>query len=664
MKKFAGIIAILGFITLGTGVLLLVASDASEGIVSEITNVAIADDGLPVVTFTLADSGGNPLSLDDIQSASFVIARIEEDPETGLTRYVNYFTREVEGAEYQFRGETLQPALASATQTTFEAGEGQFAEVEPGVYTYTFGQPLGDEYDPDLTHVVGAEVIRGPRNVAANPTFTFVPAGGEPSFTRLISSTETCNGCHRELEAHGGSRKRFEFCVLCHTSQNVDPESGNSLDAKVMIHRIHSGARLPSVAAGTPYYIIGFRQTVFDFSLGVWPQDTRNCTTCHAGPDGDRYMTAPNNAACSSCHDDVDASIALNHPGRPKSDELCAECHVPELVEFDEESIPGSHVIPRYSSQVRGVNLAILDVSGAAPGQSPTVTFAVTDNAGNPIAPLDMDYLAATFAGPTSDYTSRVTEVIFRAPSEEPPRVEDMGDGAFSYTFDFVVPEDASGTYALGLEGFVMEEIEGVEEPVRVPGFNPVTYVNLEGGDPIPRRQVVDRESCNACHDDLALHGTIRQNTEYCVLCHNPNGTDEGQRPEEALPPTSINFRVLIHRIHRGAGANQPLQVYGFGNRLFDYGAVRFPGELAACQTCHLEGTYDVLLSDLQPTVITQAGEVVSETLPARSVCTSCHDSAAAGGHAELQTTVGGIETCEVCHGPGREFDVVEVHDP
>jgi OmcA/MtrC family decaheme c-type cytochrome len=114
-----------------------------------------------------------------------------------------------------------------------------------------------------------------------------------------------------------------------------------------------------------------------------------------------------------------------------------------------------------------------------------------------------------------------------------------------------------------------------------VAGFNPVAYVNLEGGDPVPRRQVVDRELCNACHNDLALHGTIRQNTEYCVSCHNPNGTDEAQRPAEAMPPTSINFRVLIHRIHRGEEANQPLQVYGFGNNLIDFGEVRFPGNLA-----------------------------------------------------------------------------------
>jgi OmcA/MtrC family decaheme c-type cytochrome len=214
------------------------------------------------------------------------------------------------------------------------------------------------------------------------------------------------------------------------------------------------------------------------------------------------------------------------------------------------------------------------------------------------------------------------------------------------------------------MEGNVMETIEGVTDPVRDAAFNPVAYVNLDGGDPVPRRKVVDRDLCNACHKNLAVHGTNRQNTEYCVLCHNPNATDEAGRPAEAMPPTSINFRVLIHRVHLGDEANQPLQVYGGSGSLTDFSELRFPGVLSACTTCHLEGTYNVPTSALQPTVVTQGGTLISQTGPAQSVCTTCHDNQPAIGHAQLQTTSDGIETCTVCHGPGREFDVVNVHDP
>ncbi len=662
MKISASVILIFGLITLGAG-LALAAAGPSTGVVSEITNVTIGEDKLPVVTFTLNDTQGNPLNIKDVGGVSFLIARIEQDPDTKLTKYVNYFTHEVKGAEYQFKGKTMQPALASATQTMAESGKGKFAEVKPGVYTYTFAQALDDKYDPKLTHVVGGVIYRAQRTDAVNPIYTFVPAGGTPPVTRAISKTESCDSCHQDLAAHGGSRKRVELCVLCHTSQNVDPETGLTLDLKVMVHKIHSGKNLPSVKGGKPYYIVGHSQTVADFSTIAWPQDTRNCTTCHTGPDGDNYKTAPNNAACTSCHDDVDVSVALKHPGKPKTDALCAECHSADVKEFDQESIPGSHVIPNQSTQVKGVKLEIVSVSGMAAGQSPMVTFKVTNKAGEPIAPADMDYLAVTVAGPTTDYTTRVTETIFRKPSDKPPKVEDAGGGAFRYQLQFVAPKDTAGSFAIGMEGYVMEKIEGVKDPVRITGFNPVTYVNLGAGDPLKRRQVVDRTLCNACHKDLALHGTIRQNTEYCVLCHNTTGSDVSKVKDKSQIPTSINFRTMIHRIHRGDEAKQPLIIAGTNNPV-SFAEVRFPGNLAACTTCHVKDTYNNLqaLASRQPTVISsQDGTASREILPVQDVCTSCHDSPAAVGHAQLQT-VGKVETCEVCHGAGREFDVAKVH--
>lgn len=635
-----------------------------EGINSEITDVAIGEDQVPVVTFTLSDDNGSPLTIDDVESVRFLLSRIEVDDETGLTQYVNYFLRDSEGAEFNYGGETLQPAVDAQTQPTFEGGEGEFSELSAGEYSYTFAEPLGDDYAPDTTHVAGI-VVERPSDQVDNAVYTFVPSGDEVTTTRLISTTETCNNCHNELAFHGGSRKEYDVCVLCHTPQNIDPETGNSADFKVMIHKIHSGELLPSVEEGEPYYIVGFRQSIHDYSHVVWPQDTRNCETCHTGPDGDNYKTAPNNAACTACHDNVDATTALNHEGSPKTDAECIDCHTAEMIEFDDESIPGSHLIPINSAQLAGVNLEFVSVEGAAPGESPTVSFKVTNNNGEPIAPGDMDYLAVTLAGPTSDYLNRVTETIYRSGEDAPePNVEDLGDGVYSYTFEYAFPEDATGSYGVGLEGYVMETLDEVEDPVRVAGFNPVTYVALDGSEPVARRQVVDRENCNACHQDIKLHGTIRQNTEYCVMCHNPTASDIERRPEEELPPTSINFRILIHRIHSGGEAENPLVVYGFGGNAHDYSEVEFPGNLAECETCHVEGSYALPLpSGVQSTTISIEDEVVSELLPVQSVCTSCHDSDAARGHAEIQTASDDNETCVVCHATGREISVLDVHD-
>ena len=49
------------------------------------------------------------------------------------------------------------------------------------------------------------------------------------------------------LSAHGGARVEVQYCVMCHNPGTTDPYSGNTLDLKVMIHKIHTGNTLPSI---------------------------------------------------------------------------------------------------------------------------------------------------------------------------------------------------------------------------------------------------------------------------------------------------------------------------------------------------------------------------------------------------------------------------------
>ena len=113
-----------------------------------------------------------------------------------------------------------------------------------------------------------------------------------------------------------GAAWRSASCAI--TPQNVDPDTGNLLDLKVMAHKIHMGSSLPSVIAGTPYQIIGFQNSVNDFSKVVDPAMAQRCTVCHDQTTGaaqaTAYLTEPTRVACGSCHDDVNFATGANHP--------------------------------------------------------------------------------------------------------------------------------------------------------------------------------------------------------------------------------------------------------------------------------------------------------------------------------------------------------------
>ena len=113
-------------------------------------------------------------------------------------------------------------------------------------------------FDATATHTIG---IYGSRNLTAfnlgtnyaSTTYNFVPNGAKVTHINDQIKTASCNNCHDQLSAHGGSRRGLDMCVLCHNPQNLDPNTGNSFDAKVFFHKIHMGASLPSVMAGGTY---------------------------------------------------------------------------------------------------------------------------------------------------------------------------------------------------------------------------------------------------------------------------------------------------------------------------------------------------------------------------------------------------------------------------
>ena len=281
------------------------------GLTISVQSATIASDGTITATYTLSDPSGLPLDAAGVTtpgaiSLSFLAADIPQ----GQEQYVSYITRAATG-----------PVIPSNNQPAADSG-GTTIQVGPGKYTYTF-KTKATGFDPTATNTIG---IYGSRNLTvynlgtnyASTTFNFVPNGSPVVTTRDVIRDASCNRCHDQLSAHGGSRRGIALCVMCHTPQNIDPDTGNSLDLKVMAHKIHMGSSLPSVIGGKPYQIIGFQNSVNDFSTVVDPAMAQRCTVCHDQTTGaaqaTAYLTRPTRTTCGSCHDDVNFATGANHP--------------------------------------------------------------------------------------------------------------------------------------------------------------------------------------------------------------------------------------------------------------------------------------------------------------------------------------------------------------
>ena len=117
---------------------------------------------------------------------------------------------------------------------------------------------------------------------------------------------------------------------------------------------------------------------------------------------------------------------------------------------------------------------------------------------------------------------------------------------------------------------------------------------------------VVDDAKCENCHSNLSLHGYNRHDANgYCQTCHMPSATDAAVRPAEAGDPQSIDFRYMIHKIHRGAELETGYVVYGYRSSVHDFSEVEYVGDLRNCDACHVDGSQQLPLPDGLESVVT-----------------------------------------------------------
>ncbi|HEY2188276.1 MAG TPA: OmcA/MtrC family decaheme c-type cytochrome, partial [Caldimonas sp.] len=234
-----------------------------------------------------------------------------------------------------------------------------------------------------------SSVAAVPMQNPTNAIYDFIPATGlavtATDFSRDIAANANCQACHRQLGGvpglssddaaagfHGGSRNNVQYCDVCHTDQRRygQVEAAFTLNGAVrtftsetrivdgravgnlpnLIHKKHLGPLL----AHENYNFAGVL-----LNETTYPQDIRNCTSCHDGSstvsrttkskDGDNWLKVPNALACGACHDGINFKTAtgvtladkaagltttningtgLAHPAGPQPDDsACALCH-------------------------------------------------------------------------------------------------------------------------------------------------------------------------------------------------------------------------------------------------------------------------------------------------------------------------------------------------
>jgi len=665
------------------------------GLTFKIVSAKIASDGTISVDYKISDPTGAPLDITGVQTPGTVSPR--------------YLIAYIPKGKTQFASYIVSSSTTNGVTVTRAGGDsgGTLTTVALGEYVYTYATKAPSSFDATATHRVG---VYGSRNLTqwglgtnyADTYMDFVPNGSPVTVTRDIVRTASCDKCHDQLAFHGGSRRSVGLCIICHQPQTGDA-NGNTADFPVMIHKIHMGSQLPSVTSGKPYQLGSS-----DWSTVVLPSDPRRCTECHDASSGatqaNNWYTNPNRAACGACHDDVNFATGQNHVNLPEPDDSqCTICHIQQgELPFD-ASIVGGHTIPAYAPAVPGINITLVSVTNGNAGQKPTVAFTVKDNSGNPI-PMstfskNSGSLSLTMAGPTSDYgytsfgsdvtttPGYVTESVISA-------VQCDSSGNCTYTFTHAVPAAATGTYAVGVEARMsITLLPGtvVQQTAQYSAKNQVIYFSVDGTPVQKRRTVVALANCNKCHVDLELHGSLRNNTEYCVICHNPSNTDFTTRPTStvtayrSLPNQAINLALMVHKIHTGmnleANFNQDYIVIGHSGAVSDFGAayatvpssipntgVRYPGmsptgsvhDTTDCSMCHTGGS-EAVFPEGKNAVVDPEG-LLNPAPATTSACTACHLNTSAFAHAVSQTDPKFGETCDVCHGSGQAFDVDAVH--
>jgi len=615
----------------------------------------------PIVDLNITDDFGNPLDRTGATTPGVVSLR--------------FIVATWDAAAFTYRNLIIQASTGNPYRDT----TGTWATLDMGHYTYTFATAL-PTFDTSMPSTLFCGGNRNVVDIIGKTYYVsafkdFVPATGAAATTWGATTTAMCNQCHNPLALHGGNYREVKACALCHNPVNMVgqiPGSGDQppvdraqFNNRLFFHQIHSGTA-PAIGEIT------------------YPQLVQQCATCHdpKAANGNTWATMPGMIACGSCHSDINWATGAGHgpDSLPQTnDSQCASCHAATQTAEWDTSVPGSHLLPSNSTQLKGLNVEILSATNTAAGQKPTVTFRITDNKKNPIKPNTTGLtISLVLGGNTKDYTSSnpAAQPISQSATSA---AYDAATGIATYTFTTAIPADAKGTWTLSAQSRqTVNLVKAVGGTIAYTegAMNPIYNVSVDGSEVVARRVVVDLAKCNACHYRLATtfsHGGQRIAIQFCVMCHNPNASDAARRPADgsANPAESIEFARMIHRIHTGEEMTQQYTIYGFATAppypANNFNDVTYPGDRRDCIRCHTNiGTAGLPTDPGTLPTVTQR-DYYSPMGPGTTACTGCHDNRDTLAHAYINTTTfpgstTPAEACGTCHNANGEWSTAKVH--
>ncbi|HUU83463.1 MAG TPA: multiheme c-type cytochrome [Phycisphaerae bacterium] len=206
---------------------------------------------------------------------------------------------------------------------SFEGGWGQL--YTPG------GTPLDNGTYSVIVYGRRVTPTDGEREPFVTDVFD-VPFGANDPIVPYAGTVDTasCNACHGRLAFHGFQRYGVESCVACHTAGTQDGGTYESVDLRIMVHKLHNARNLTNL----PYQMAG-HSGLADFSLlliSSMPGEAAECAECHVNDDWKSPPVRTNMrtwmVACTSCHDAAETAAhadAWTVPGT--FTEQCATCH-------------------------------------------------------------------------------------------------------------------------------------------------------------------------------------------------------------------------------------------------------------------------------------------------------------------------------------------------